>query len=202
MNRLLLLVLIGLCAGLLITQHLRTTSKKSPIQGFITAVHQDGAQRLQGEHVYTAPENTPLRRGEVIKTNESWMIITLADASIALATNTEVQLVEQGVIKLIGGRVDVQGPITVRTPWMDVVSTTHASVVNYAWKQEVEMIPRKGARIIVDNETLESPPLTFPAKWNEETKELSISQEPFDSTTSSEVEFYTWTQSFTNNEAK
>lgn len=194
MNRFLLLIFIGLCAGLLINQHLRTTSKKSPTQGFITAVHQDGAQRLQGEHVYTAPENTPLRRGEVIKTNESWMLISYADASIALATNTEVQLVEQGVIKLIGGRVDVQGPITVRTPWMDVVSTTHTSVVNYAWKKEVEVIPHEGASAVVDNKTLTSKTVTFPAKWNEETKELSVSEKSFDPITSSEADFYTWIQ--------
>lgn len=202
MNRLLATLVILIASGLLVGQSFGWGSNNSRAQGLVVTLVGE-VERIRGEHVFEAIEGGALRRGEIVKTGESWAVIEFGGARIALAHTTEIQLTAPGIVKLIGGRILTSDPITITTPWIDVRSETPVSVVNYAWKGEVDIIPIEEARhvdlkdlyvasTIVDNETLGTLPVSLPSSWVESEQDLITSLEPFNVETSSEAEFYAW----------
>jgi len=193
MNRILATVVFLLSFGLLIGLQMRSTSTISRTQGFVIEQQGEEIIRIEGEHVFRVSPDDQLRRGTVIKTGNSRVLIAYESNLIALAERTEIQLTKPGEIKLLGGRIVISEPITVRTSWINVHSETLLSVVNYAWKREVQILPM-GAIAIVENSSLNEREFSFPTTWSEDTKELSVSEEPFNAETSSEADFYNWAQ--------
>ncbi len=193
MNRFLVILITILTGTVLVAQSLGRTPSNFGIQGSILAI--DGeVEHLRGERHFSAFPGAKLRRGEVVKTGNGWAVVEYGDARIALAHNTELQLTTSRIIKLIGGRVLASGLVTVTTPWIDVRSGDMVSVVNYAWKGEVDVIPFESATTVVDNETLGTVPVSFPSIWIESERDLITSLEPFNARISSEAGFYAWAQ--------
>jgi len=194
MNRILATLIIFIVAGLLISQSLARGSNNSRVQGAIVALEGEGVLRIRGEHDLKATVGNTLRRGEILKTGESWTVVEYAGVRIALAYNTELQLTSPGVFRLLGGRIMSSGSATITTPWIEVRSEDTVSVVNYAWKSEVDIIPLESATTVVDNETLGTLPVSLPSIWIENERDLVTSLEPFNPKTSSEAAFYAWAQ--------
>ncbi|KKW35407.1 hypothetical protein A3D69_01190 [Candidatus Uhrbacteria bacterium RIFCSPHIGHO2_02_FULL_54_11] len=194
MNRILATLIIFIVAGLLISQSLDRGSNNSRVQGAIVALEGEGILRIRGEHDLKATVGNTLRRGEILKTGESWTVVEYAGVRIALAYNTELQLTSPGVFRLLGGRIMSSGSATITTPWIEVRSEDTVSVVNYAWKSEVDIIPLESATTVVDNETLGTLPVSLPSIWIENERDLVTSLEPFNPKTSSEAAFYAWAQ--------
>lgn len=200
MNRVFVILIITIACVLLVRQQLKLGASWNNEVGSITAIEGDGATRVRGEHEYKASVGDKLRRGEIIKTADGWVAIECDGTKIALAKNTEVQLLsadylEDGArVKLIGGRIVTSQPIEITTPWIDIASSDRVSVVNYSWRGEVDIIPIDSATTVVDNKTLGRLPVSFPSTWVESERRLFTSLEPFNFENSSETEFYKWAE--------
>ena len=191
MNKLLVILIIIISAGLLISQQLELGSSSEHVRGSIVALEGESVTRIRGEHVFEAKVGDELRRGEVVKTNESWAMFEYAGATVSLAENTEVQLIEPGIIKLIGGRVVTDGEIKIVTPWLEISSSEPVSVVNYAWEGRVQILPL-GASAVVDNDSIGTRDIFLPSQWFELEQEFVTDLEPFNPKNSAESEFYEW----------
>lgn len=190
MNKLLVILIVIVSVGLLVSQSLELGSSDN-VRGSIITLEREGTTSFRGEHELETNVGGELRRGEVVRTSEGWATFKYSGATISLAENTEVQLVEPGAIKLIGGRVVTYGEIKIVTPWIDISSTEPVSVINYAWEGRVQILPL-GASAIVDNELLGTRDIFLPSQWFEPEQEFVTDLEPFNPKNSAESEFYEW----------
>jgi len=191
MNKLLVIIIVIVSAGLLVSQQLELDSSLEQTRGSVTALDGESVTRVRGEHVFEAKVGDELRRGEVVKTGESWVRLEYAGVIVSLAENTEVQLMEPGVIKLIGGRVMTDGEIEIVTPWIEIRSNESVSVVNYAWDGRVQILPL-GATAVVDNDSIGTREIFLPSQWFELEREFVTDLESFNPKNSDESEFYEW----------
>lgn len=191
MNKLLVILIITISTGLLISQQLKLGSSSEHVRGSIVALEGENVARVRGEHVLEANVGDKLRRGEVVRTAESWAMFEYAGATVSLAENTEVQLIEPGIIKLIGGRVVTDGEFKIVTPWINISSMEPMSVVNFAWDSRVQILPM-GATVVVDNDPIGTREIFLPSQWFEFEREFITDLEPFNPKNSAESKFYEW----------
>ncbi len=161
--------------------------------GFVWA----GGDGYRPQNVATVvPGDDTYRRGETVSTKPGERKrIVVGVQSIALDENTDVVLSdlrnESLAIRLIRGRVYVDGPVTVTTNFTSTTTDSGAlTVVNYDFLETVSIAPFfANATVFVkggDALTTEKPVSAH------ETPPVSIVEIPFDTNAASVADFYRW----------
>jgi hypothetical protein len=196
MNRVFVILIITITFAALIHRSIKSSAGWSNDVCSIVSIENGEAVRARGEHEYDANIGDELRRGEIIKTADGFVAIECGESRIALAKNTEAQVLSADSadgrvgIKLIGGRIFSYGLVEVITPWINAGADGKISVVNYSWRGEVDIIPIESATVYVDNNSVGRLPITLPSTWVESEKRMFTAIESFDFEKSSEHEFY------------
>jgi hypothetical protein len=164
-------------------------------QGFSPA--HDTAVVVSGSETF----GNEIRRGEIIDTNESRLLLQINNTILALDERTTVEFVamadEEIVLRFTRGRIyahrpDAKNPLRVVTNYHEsIMNSGIASFVNYDFREIVSVIPIEGEVNVYTElddkiETIGSPVDIH------ETEPVERTEFEFNKNSTSAVEFYSW----------